>query len=134
MKDPFAKYEAAVSKAKTELEKTLVSEIQKLLKIAEKDGEFYVCSGMGICNLSADKFSVMYEGENGIFEADDDFALGEKLFDVDFSRYGVKIHCSDDSREALKKVHEICEALANHEEDSMVSLLPYRVYANKIEN
>jgi len=125
----FSDYRKSVELAQKELGKTLLKEIQSLLSIASPDGEFYVCSGNGICSLSADSFRVIYkdEPESGEHLCDDDFELCQKL--QDDGPYGVTVVCSEQSRASLLKVAEICETIANEK----LWVLPYRVFRNRIE-
>jgi len=98
--------------------------------MAAPDGDFYVCTGNGICALSADSFRVIYkdEPESGEHLCGDDFDLPKKL--QDDGPYGVTVVCSEQSRKALLKVAEICETIANEE----LWVLPFKIFRNRIES
>ncbi len=126
----FRQYEKSVFAAQKALGKEVIPEIQRLLSIAKPDGDFYVCTGMGLCSLSAETFKVFYrdEPEAGVVDETDDFDLGEKLKPE--SSYWQTVHCSSKSRRALLRVHSICGELIDRE---LMQILPWKVWADKTE-
>lgn len=132
MKSHFTRYEKAVSAAQRELGIALIPEIQSRLAIAHVngDGEFYVCTGMGACQLSSERFHVIYKDEEelGPQVDTDDFDLGEKL--KKDGKYCVYVHCKPSTRSALLEVNFICEELINRD---LQHLLPYKVFRDRIE-
>lgn len=128
--NPFKQYEKSVFAAQKILGKAIIQEIQELLTIAKPDGDFYVCTSMGLCSLSAETFKVFYrdEPEAGILDETDAFDLGEKLRPE--SSYWQTVHCSAKSRRALLRVHDICGELIGRE---LMQLLPWRLWADKQE-